>query len=521
MKNKQLDDCSVSEVVGILLILIFAVVASAGLYMSILSDQGPMEETFVKVKGFIEGTNIILEHQGGEAIPDDSLITIALPGENVMGAISDFLHDLNKDGKWNIGERLTKDFTYNLSRLHEYTIVEIMATDTTSNSIKFMGPLEFKPVSDTGIKVTVNNPAPSIGETVQITITVTSYGGDVDGSGGVVVKCLIPEGLEFIDYFSPTNHGSYNISSGLWDVGNIFVGIPAVIKINCTVLGIQVRENTQFAILLDGSGSISSSDWSIMRTGLSNAIKDPDIFPNDGSIELTVIQFGGWTASRSWAQVELGGPKIITNSNYITVGNNILNIGQLSGGTAMSCAFRLAADILSGDENGKLIGTSFQSMASPNSDWDRQVIILVTDGQPNIIYLDSERYKGSHTGFGSQEFILGQANSEEARDYLLNLLNMDENNDELNSIAVGPGPDIDWLNNSIIWPEPGYVSPPFDQGTGWVSHVNTWTEFVQRLEESFRILFYGINNAVELHASTTIDPNSRNNVASVTILPKD
>lgn len=502
MKKKRLDDHAISEVVGILLILIFAVVASAGLYSSILSDQGPMEETFVKVKAFIEVTNIVLEHQGGEAIPDNSLITIALPDEDVNGPISEFLNDINNDGKWNIGERLTKNFTYDLSRLHEYTVTEIMATDATSNSIKFMGPLEFKPVSDLGVKVTIDNLDPSVGDTVQITITVTSYGGDVDGSGGVIVKCLIPEGLEFIEYFSPSSHGSYNISSGLWTVGNVYVGTPAVLKINCNVLGIQIREFVQLAMILDGSGSINDNDWDIMKQGLSAAIKNDEVFPHDGSVELTIIQFGIYP---NLCRVEIQ-PTIITTSNFQSIANTIDNLNQGNGGTPMAAGIYLTTDTIKNSDN-----------FNPNH---RQIINLVTDGKPTYWSNEGE-YFGRGDGYNTDDIDL--QTTEYARDYTINNLEMTEEKDEFDSLAVGPSNKIDipWLNSSIVWPQPGYVAPPFNNGSGWVSHVTNWGEFSERVDMMFRVLFQGITNSVEYYSSTTIDPNSGNNYAFVTILPKD
>ena len=83
---------------------------------------------------------------------------------------------------------------------------------------------------------------------------------------------------------------------------------------------------------------------------------------------------------------------------------------------------------------------------------------------------------------------------------------MNDENDEFNSLAVGPGPDIPWLNNSIVWPEPGYIAPPFDNGSGWVSHVDSWEEFAERIKIIFEIIFDGFTNNVELIDSTTDQP---------------
>ena len=103
----------------------------------------------------------------------------------------------------------------------------------------------------------------------------------------------------------------------------------------------------------------------------------------------------------------------------------------------------------------------------------------------------------------------------------IDTLEMNDENDEFDSLAVGSGPDITWLNNSIVWPEPGYIAPPYDSGTGWVSQVETWDEFADSIEIILDIIFSGFSNTVELISSTTLDPNDNNNYATVLIVPTD
>ncbi|MFH1013364.1 MAG: VWA domain-containing protein [Thermoplasmatota archaeon] len=501
MNKKQNSSVAVSEVLGMVMLLVLAVIASAGLYISVLSDEGPSEETFVKIKGFVEGKYIIMEHQGGEAIPDDSWISIKLPDSTPSGPISIFLNDLNDDGKWNIGERLTQQFTYDLNRLDEYISSEIIATDKTSNSIELMGAIEFKPISDAGVTVTVNNPTPSVGEEVQITITITSFGGDVDGSGGIKVRYFIPDSLAFIDCFSPSNHGSYTTSSGIWDAGNVLVGAPAVLKINCTVNAVQQTEFVQVAMILDGSGSISDPDWNLMRTGLSNSIKDADAFPHDGSVELTVIQFGvGYNHNQSRVEIP---PTLITASNYQNIANKINNLSKGNGGTPMAAGIYLAMD------------TMYNSINFSKD--DRQVFILVTDGRPTY-YSYPVEYFGRGDGYYTDAIDLNT--TEVAVNRLVTKLELNDEKDEFNALAVGSGPDINWLNESIIWPQPGYIAPPFTNGSGWVSHVTSWSQFVERISEIFRIIFYSISNSIQLISSTTIDFNNINNQATLIISPE-
>src|SRR4051812_25072679 len=48
-------------------------------------------------------------------------------------------------------------------------------------------------------------------------------------------------------------------------------------------------------IVVDGSGSIDSSDWQLQREGFSTALRDSANVPLDGSVALTVVQFSSGT----------------------------------------------------------------------------------------------------------------------------------------------------------------------------------------------------------------------------------
>ena len=380
-----------------------------------------------------------------------------------------------------------------------------MAIDDESNSIVLTGPIELHPISDVGMTITVDNPNPKIGELIQLTITVTSYGGDVNGSGNVSVRCLLPKDLIYVNCTSPSGHGPYNNKTGIWNTGDVLVGYPALLHINAIVAGTIEKNPVQLATILDGSGSISSADWNLMKDGLSGAIADKDIFPSEeGIVELTVIQFGG--SYNPHAKVEIA-PVIVTDDindpegYYLDIANDIQGFDQLNGYTPMGCGIRLAANQL-------------HDIGNFNID-KRQIILLVTDGKANCLWIP-----GSYNAI-YRDYSQGKISAEEARNYLIDTLEMNDENDEFDSLAVGPGPDIPWLNNSIVWPEPGYIAPPFDNGSGWVSHVDSWEEFAERIKIIFEIIFEGFTNTVELIDSTTQDPNENNNYAAVMIVPDD
>lgn len=494
---------AVSEIIGTMLLLVLAISALSLIYFQVLSDDGPDSRTIVKIVGKVEGTDVVLEHQGGEPLEMDTEISITIAGTEYNGDVSEWLNDENNDGKWNLGERMVfSEWEYELDRLGDYTEVNLMAVDHEDNSIAFMGPIELHPVSDIGIEITVDDGTPEIGDIIEITITVTSYGGDVNGSGNVIVKYLLPEGLIHND--NTSSQGTYNNETGFWEIGNVLVGTPAILKINAIVVGIQIREFMQLAMVLDGSGSISSSDWLLMKTGLANSIEDEDIFPHDGTIELTVIQFG---VNYNECKVEIP-PTIVNSSNFQAIADYIGNLIQGDGGTPMAAGIYLTADIMKDSSNYDYV--------------DRQVITLVTDGEPTY-WSNFDEYIGHGDGWYVDEEDI--QTTETARNYSIDHLLMTDEKDEFNSLAVGSGPDVTWLNSSIIWPEPGYIwditstdSPP---GPGWVATIDTFSDFEYAINEMFKLLFSSITNTVEYVDSTTWDPNDGNNDAAVIILPEE
>lgn len=99
---------------------------------------------------------------------------------------------------------------------------------------------------------------------------------------------------------------------------------------------------TQLGFGIDGSGSVSSSDFSTQINGLSSAF---GVLPTDSTVEVTVVQFS------SSAQTEVG-PTLIdsasTRSSIITQTNNITQTG---GGTDPEDAIDKLNSELTGSSN--------------------------------------------------------------------------------------------------------------------------------------------------------------------------
>jgi len=146
-------------------------------------------------------------------------------------------------------------------------------------------------MSDVGVEVTVNPKNPVIDSIVTLTLTATCYRGDV-GAVDIEIKYSLPDGLIYIS--NTTSNGSYCNYTGVWRIDKIEIGRSVNFTITAKVKGLKYCKFTQLAMILDGSGSISPEDWDLLRTGLANAVENPDVFPRDSSVELTVIQFGDY-----------------------------------------------------------------------------------------------------------------------------------------------------------------------------------------------------------------------------------
>jgi hypothetical protein len=246
------------------------------------------------------------------------------------------------------------------------------------------------------------------------------------------------------------------------------------------------------------------SDWDMTLFGLSNAIKNESVFPIDGSVELTIIQFGYSKAVRELSPIKVNSSSIAEN-----IADLILNINQRKQGTPMSAGMYLATDQL-------LNSNDFNTE-------ERQAFVIVTDGQPTecLSRPDVTNYPNGPYSASSCNEDEARLSAEDARTDMRSNFNMSvENNtiDEIDVLAIGAGPDINWLNSSIIWPYPYIWELQTDSfnGPGWVTHIDSFEQFDFAIKEMFAALF-SISNSVNFVSSTTYDPNPENHKATVTI----
>jgi uncharacterized repeat protein (TIGR01451 family) len=126
------------------------------------------------------------------------------------------------------------------------------------------------------ITKSVSNATPNVGDTITFTVTVSNTG--PNGATGVQVTDLLPAGLTFVN--STPSQGSYNSTTGVWNVGTIANTASATLTLQTTVVSPNPQTNTVTitaetpATSVGNSASVTvtpqQADLSLAKTG-SNA----------------------------------------------------------------------------------------------------------------------------------------------------------------------------------------------------------------------------------------------------------
>ncbi len=98
------------------------------------------------------------------------------------------------------------------------------------------------PQSDLSISKAVNANNPNVGDQVTFTVLVTNNGPDPANATNVEVTDILPSGYTLVS--SSETKGSYNSSTGLWDIGTLPNGDSETLTITATVLAAGNFTNT-------------------------------------------------------------------------------------------------------------------------------------------------------------------------------------------------------------------------------------------------------------------------------------
>jgi hypothetical protein len=320
------------------------------------------------------------------------------------------------------------------------------------------------------------------------------------------------------------SQGTYDVDTDKWTIGSLDNDQIVRLDINAFMEPLPSEVGfTQFAIVIDGSNTITTENFLTIREGIANAILDGSI-PRNGQIELTVIQFGQTSNPIYPTIVELP-PTILNNIQgsegyYQTVANTILTIKKMGGQISpFSQALQRTTETL---------------LSSPNFNSNNiQIINLITDGQmfnlvPGggrqcfeiegtvICFLDDDIYPPDE---GTNEDV---SDIIEKRNEMIQLLGLNQLQDQINVLAIEGqlGLNLGWLQNQFVWPQPGYDNW-LPTGPGWIRIVDTSLKVRNCLGYQINYIPQARTVTAEIISySGADDPDDSNNFYSLTITPQ-
>ncbi len=119
------------------------------------------------------------------------------------------------------------------------TVTVSTPNDTDPSNDTYEDPTDVDPVADLRLTKVVDNPNPSLGDTITYTVTVTNDGPNT--ATGVEVTDQLPPGLTFVS--ATPSQGSYNPGTGVWTVGTLNAGASATLVIQAVVSSLGTITN--------------------------------------------------------------------------------------------------------------------------------------------------------------------------------------------------------------------------------------------------------------------------------------
>ena len=233
-----------------------------------------------------------------------------------------------------------------------------------------------------------------------------------------------------------------------------------LLALGLALSGAAQSPTIQLAFLIDGSSSITSGDFQIMKDGIALAIENSSCVPHDSSFELTIVQFS------STARTEIT-PIVLTGANAGTVGTQVRAISQLDTLTNYEAAVDLAITEVTGSTNFGL--------------FDSQVINIATDGSPTTGELDMAVLRNRATTAGFDE--------------------IDAEGISLASVTAV---------QTLAFPQPGTLHPPNPwppASRGWVRLVSDFNEFANTVCAKFGVIV-GTPTAVAMTDTPTANAST-------------
>ena len=192
----------------------------------------------------------------------------------------------------------------------------------------------------------------------------------------------------------------------------------------------------QLGFILDSSGSIGSSNWSTITSGLATAISS--VVPQNGTYEITVVKFSTTAAT-------VVAPTILTAANAAAVATSISGTSFLAGNTNYAAAFTLMQSLLT------------PTIAASSASY----VNFATDGEPNT----------GGNGISERNALIAAGV------------------DNLSIEGIGSGVDANFLRNSICYPGPCTNAPMYNFPTqGFYLAVANANSYANAIGEKIQVI---------------------------------
>ncbi|NOV31012.1 MULTISPECIES: VWA domain-containing protein [unclassified Methylomonas] len=208
----------------------------------------------------------------------------------------------------------------------------------------------------------------------------------------------------------------------------------------------------QLGFILDESGSIGSSNWNIIKNGLSNAVNN--LIPLNSNYEISVVTFS------SSATADIQNFLVTDAASRTSLATSIANLGYSGGGTNFTAAF----------------DTMRTTLAASTLNIDFSYVNFATDGVTS-----------------------NEATAITARNNLIAA-----GVDNISIEGIGSGVDTAYLQNSICYPGPCDTTSPYNFPTqGFYIGVANATAYAAAIENKIRVVTQP-NNTVPEPASLAL-----------------
>ncbi len=242
---------------------------------------------------------------------------------------------------------------------------------------------------------------------------------------------------------------------GMFIVVSCFASVLVLARAD--VSGVRI----QLCMVIDGSNSIKGIEWNLTIQAVAKGIRET--IPHDGSVELTIVQFG--YSSPTNAKVEIQ-PTIVTDADFAELATTVTKMTQGNDSTPMAHGLYLAWNAIKSSSN------------FPTA--EKQIINLATDGEPNVRNNNATSDLDGSGSINAYDDVIAVTNSA-----------VNEGLDELDMEGIGiSDANKEWFRNWAVRPRPGVVAPPFAK-PGWIRFVADVSEFADTLGQKLHAIIGG------------------------------